>query len=126
MRAGASPEGTLKYEKLYFIWYFDDNEGYGIEVMGQLAEEELRTNPNQSRFASVVNWSFGQGTEARDLRRAWGEYVADRAERNQGLIPPDFMNLSLRFNPECGVCQGQLSDMKRILHATFPENRRSG
>lgn len=104
-----------EYRKLYFVWYFDDDEGYGIEVMAELRETALGQSGAGSRFVSVANWSFGHGTEARDLRRAWGEYVADAAQKTGGMLPAALTCLILRYDFASGKCQGDIAKMKDML-----------
>ncbi|WP_434509704.1 hypothetical protein [Desulfitobacterium sp. AusDCA] len=109
-------QGSQYYKKLYFVWYFDDDEGYGIDVLGEkVLEEGIPNEENGSLFCSVVNWSFGKGTEARDLRRSWGEYVADMTKENGSTIPPDLVCLRLRFSPEDNQLKGDLQEIKKLL-----------
>lgn len=103
------------YRKLYFVWYYDDDEGYGIEVFGErIAEEAVPSEAKGSLFSSVVNWSFGHGTEARDLRRSWGEYVANEAQKNGGVIPPEIVFLRLRYDPD-SKAKGDLDKINKLL-----------
>ncbi|KLU61291.1 hypothetical protein CEB3_c22310 [Peptococcaceae bacterium CEB3] len=112
---GALAGQEAEYRKLYFVWYFDDDEGYGIEVMAETGEEAIREGGVGSRFVSVANWSYGHGTEARDFRRAWGEYVADEAQKNGGRLPSALSCLLLRYDPSSGQCQGDIAKMKHRL-----------
>lgn len=104
-----------QYRKFYFVWYFDNDEGYGIEVFGErIAEEVVPSKAKGSLFSSVVNWSFGHGTEARDLRRAWGEYAANETQENDGVIPPEIVSLRLRFVPD-SKAKGDLDRINKLL-----------
>lgn len=104
------------YRKLYFVWYFDDEEGYGIEVFGErIAEADVPIGTKNSLFVSVVNWSFGHGTEARDLRRAWGAYAANETKKNSGVMPLEIRSLQLRFDLERKQIIGEPEKMQDLL-----------
>ena len=104
------------YKKLYFVWYFDDDEGYGIEVFGErVVEEDITNEGDGSLFCRVVNWSFGKGTEARDLRKSWGDYVAYEATENGGTIPSYIICLRLRYNTEENQLKGDLAKINELL-----------
>lgn len=105
-----------RFQKLYFLWYFDDDEGYGIEVYGQKpATDTLSASESKSLFCSVVNWSFGHGTWARDLRRIWGDYVANTVAENGGILPTEIGKIALRFNVEKQVLEGDLERITELL-----------
>lgn len=91
------------YGKLYFLWYFDDDEGFGIEIMAE--------KPGRDNFICLVNWSFGFGTAARDLRRAWGDYVAGVSQQNNGIVPPSILELKMRN----GQNQKNIEKIKALL-----------
>jgi len=104
------------YRKLYFVWYFDDDEGYGIEVFGErIAEVDVPIGTKNSLLVTVANWSFGHGTEARDLRRAWGEYAANETKKNSGVMPLEIRSLRLRCDPESKRLLGEPERMKELL-----------
>lgn len=104
------------FQKLYFLWYFDDDEGYGIEIYGQkrATDTATATEPT-SLFCSIVNWSFGHGTWARDLRRMWGDYAANSVAENKGILPPKIGKVALRFNVENQVLEGDLERITELL-----------
>ncbi|MDA8442358.1 MAG: hypothetical protein M0Z55_08275 [Peptococcaceae bacterium] len=101
------------YKKLYFLWYFDDDLGFGLDVMAEQADNTV----NNGKFVSLVNWSFGFGTEARDLRRAWGDHVASISEENGGKLPPELLSLRLVYTPGTGL-QGDWDKVKQLLDRT--------
>lgn len=104
------------YRKLYFIWFFDDDEGYGIEVLGE--RQKTNTSPATeecSKFYTVVNWTFGLGTKARDLRRTWGDFTANLVAENQGIMPPEIEKIVLHFNVQEQVLEGDLDKIEKRL-----------
>ncbi|AHF08657.1 hypothetical protein [Desulfitobacterium metallireducens] len=104
------------YRKLYFIWYFDDDKGYGIEVFGERLNTSTRSETNDhSKFKTLVNWSFGHGTWARNLRRSWGDFAANRVAQNQGSLPLEIENIVLRFNVEEQVLEGDIKKIENML-----------
>lgn len=104
------------FQKLYFLWYFDDDEGYGIEIYGQKrATDTSVTTEVKSLFCSVVNWSFGHGTWARDLRRAWGDYAANSVAENMGILPTQIGKIALRFNVKNQALEGDLERITNLL-----------
>jgi hypothetical protein len=58
---------------------------------------------------------LGHGKEARDLRRAWGDYAAHRTKENGGVIPPEIFGIHLRFNTENKQVTGDLSEAFQLL-----------
>lgn len=105
-----------RFQKLYFLWYFDDDEGYGIEIYGQKRTTDISsiTEPT-SLFCSVVNWSFGHGTWARDLRRMWGDYAANTVADNGGILSTEIGKIALRFNVEEQALEGDLERITELL-----------
>ncbi|MEA4902188.1 hypothetical protein [Desulfitobacterium sp.] len=109
------------YRKLYFIWYFDDEKGYGIEVFGEkpqgndLSGSDLSGNDEHSKLYSIVNWTFGHGTWARDLRRSWGDFAANKVAENQGTMPPEIKEIVLDFNIEKQIIEGNLETVEGML-----------
>lgn len=101
---------TRPYRKLYFIWYFDDEEGYGIEVFGEKPNQDL------PRFFTVVHWTFGHGTWARDLRRKWGDFAADWVAASHGIMPPEMEHLVLHYNVQTQVLEGDVAKIESWLH----------
>lgn len=105
-----------RFQKLYFLWYFDDDEGYGIEIYGQkqATDTSSATEPT-SLFCSVANWSFGHGTWARDIRRQWGDYVANTVVDNGRILPTAIGKIALRFNIENQALEGDLERITELL-----------
>jgi hypothetical protein len=81
---------------VYVLWYSSDEEGYGVEVLGE--------NGKGGDLVGMNDWSFGFGTEPYVVSAEWLSYVVRHIEReaenSEWPIPKEIDAINCRYEPE--------------------------
>lgn len=81
---------------VYVLWYSNDEEGYGIEVVGEEGKG--------GDLVTMEDWSFGHGEEAHDLSADWGDYmikiIHEQSRNSDWPIPKTLSAIQCTYNPE--------------------------
>lgn len=88
---------------IYVLWYSDDDEGYGVELIG---EDGIGGDTT-----GIRDWSFGHDREACDLSSDWFDYVVDEL-REKGPELSKEIDLYCVYQPD--ELEEHLEDLDKI------------
>ena len=93
---------------IYILYYSDDEEGYGIEILGEEGKG--------GDLVTMEDWSFGHGKKALKTSERWMSYVTHhihkQPENSEDPIPDFIRSVSCNYNPENP--ESNLRDLKTI------------
>lgn len=107
--AKVKEEDKIEFDSgsVYVLWSVDDEEGYGVEVLGE-------EGPGGD-LVTMGDWTFGYGQEEYTISSQWASYITEEMNKlpknSDGMLPAHIENVYCLYMPGQ---PGHLKNLKEI------------